>query len=159
MKRLSHLDRNGRAVMVDVSAKRPTRRRAVVRGMVRLSPDAFALMQRHRLAKGDPCTVAQIAGLQAAKRTAELIPLCHPLPIEHLDLRLTPEAATRAVRIEAVATTTAKTGIEMEAFTAAAVAALTLYDMVKAVDPGATITDLQLVSKTGGKQAFERERA
>ena len=159
MNALSHLDANGRAAMVDVSAKTPTRRRAVVAGALHLSPEAFEAIQAQRLVKGDPFTVAKIAGIQAAKRTAELIPLCHPLPLEHLDVRFTPEAATRTIRLEAEAATTAKTGIEMETFVAAAVAALTLYDMVKAVDPSATITELRLVSKTGGTQGFARRGA
>ena len=157
-KPLSHLDANGRAAMVDVSAKPLTRRSAVVGAVLHLSPEAFEAIQTQRLVKGDPLTVAKIAGIQAAKQTAGLIPLCHPLPIEHLDVTFTPEASTQTVRLSAQATTTAKTGIEMEAFVAAAVAALTLYDMVKAIDPAATITDLQLLRKTGGTQGFERRR-
>ena len=159
MTRLSHLDRNGRARMVDVSGKAPTRRHARVQCVMHVSPDAFEAIRRQTLKKGDPITVATLAGLQAAKRTAELIPLCHPLPIEHVDLRVTLEASTHTIRVEAQVITTAKTGIEMEAFVATAMAALTLYDMVKAVDPAATITDLQLVSKTGGKQGFKRADA
>ena len=133
--------------MVDVSAKQPTRRSAIVGAVLRLSAEAFEAIQGQRLVKGDAFTVAKIAGIQAAKRTAELIPLCHPVPIEHLDVRFTPEPATHAIRLEAQATTTAKTGIEMEAFTAAAVAALTLYDMVKAIDPAAMISELKLIRK------------
>ena len=133
--------------MVDVSAKQPTRRSAIVGAVLRLSAEAFEAIQGQRLVKGDAFTVAKIAGIQAAKRTAELIPLCHPLTIEHLDVRFTLEPATHTIRLEAQATTTAKTGIEMEAFTAAAVAALTLYDMVKAVDPAATISELKLIRK------------
>ena len=157
MKRLSHFDRNGRARMVDVSVKRPTRRHAQVQAVVRLSPEAFEAIQTKRLAKGDPFTVAKIAAIQAAKRTAELIPLCHPLPIEHLELNFMPDAGAHAIHLEAKATTTAKTGIELEAFVAAAIASLALYDMVKAVDPAATITDLQLIGKTGGKHVFARK--
>jgi len=142
--------------MVDVSAKPPTRRQARVQAVIRLSAGAFQAIQQQRLLKGDPFTVAKIAGIQAAKRTDELIPLCHPLPLEHLELRFTPEAMTQTIRVEAGTTTTAKTGIEMEAFVAVAVASLALYDMVKAVDPAATITDLQLISKTGGKSPFQR---
>lgn len=156
MKQLSHVDRNGRARMVDVSRKLPTRRQALVQSVIHVSPEAFEAMQRHRLEKGEPWTVAKLAGMQAAKRTAELIPLCHPLPIEHLDIAFEPEAATSTIRIVAQATTTAKTGIEMEAFVAAAISALALYDMVKAVDPAATITDLQLIRKTGGRHPFDR---
>ena len=157
-KPLSHLDRNGRAKMVDVSAKAPTRRQAHVQAVITLSPESFEAIQQQSLKKGDPFTVAKIAGIQAAKRTSELIPLCHPLPIEHLEIAFEPDAATHTVRLVAQTTTTAKTGIELEAFVAAAVASLALYDMVKAVDPAATITDLQLLRKTGGKQPFRRRR-
>ena len=158
MKRLSHVDRNGRAKMVDVSAKAPTRRQAQVQAIITLSPEAFEAIRRQRLSKGDPFTVANIAGIQAAKRTAELIPLCHSLPIEHLEMTHEPHAATHSIRLVASATTTAKTGVELEAFVAAAIGSLTLYDMVKAIDPAATITNLQLLRKTGGKQPFTRSR-
>lgn len=158
MKPLSHLDRNGRARMVDVSAKQPTHRRARVQCVVHLSREAFEAIQAGALAKGDAFTVAKIAGIQAAKRTAELIPLCHPLPIEQVEITFEPDAVLCSIRIIAQTTTTAKTGIELEAFTAAAMAALALYDMVKAVDPAARITDLELVSKTGGAQPFKRLR-
>lgn len=142
--------------MLDVSAKAPTRRQAHVQAVIHLSPEAFEAIQQQSLKKGDPFTVAKIAGIQAAKRTAELIPLCHPLPIEHLEIAFEPDATTHTIRLVAQATTTAKTGIELEAFVAAAIGALALYDMVKAVDPAATITDLQLLRKTGGKQGFQR---
>ena len=155
-KRLSHLDRHGRARMVDVSAKVPTMRQAQVQCVIRLSPEAFKAIQQRSLKKGDPFTVAKIAGIQAAKRTAELIPLCHSLPIDHLELTYEPDAATHAIRLIAHAATTAKTGVELEAFVAAAIGALTLYDMVKAVDPAATVTDLHLLRKTGGKEPFTR---
>lgn len=155
MNSLTHLDHNGRARMVDVSAKSPTPRHAKVQCVVRLSPDAFQAMLQENLEKGDPFTVAKLAGIQAAKRTAELIPLCHPLPLEHLDVSFEPDPARCAIRLVAETTATTKTGVEMEAFVAASIGALALYDMVKAIDPGATITDLQLVGKTGGKQAFQ----
>ncbi len=158
MKRLSHLDLDGRARMVDVSAKTPTHRCAVVQSVVTLSREAFQAIEQQSLKKGDPFTVAKIAGIQAAKRTAELVPLCHPLPIEHLDIRFQADAATRTIYVQARASTTAKTGIELEAFVAAAIASLSLYDMIKAVDPGATITDLKLLRKTGGAQRFKRRR-
>ena len=145
--------------MVDVGPKAPTRRRAEVQAVMTLSPAAFEAIRRQSLKKGDPFTVATIAGMQAAKRTADLIPLCHPVPIDHLEVTYALHAAARSIRILARAATTAKTGVEMEAFVAAAMAALTLYDMVKAVDPAATITDLQLIQKTGGKHAFERGNA
>ena len=156
MKQLSHLDANGRARMIDVSPKVATHRQATVQCLVHLSSEAFDAIQRHTLKKGDAFTVAKIAGIQAAKRTSELIPLCHLLPLEHLELSFEPQASTQTIHVAAQATTTAKTGIELEAFVAAAVAALTLYDMVKAVDPAATITDLQLLTKTGGRQPFRR---
>ena len=156
MKRLSHLDRNGRATMVDVSAKARTHRQAQVQAIIRLSPEAFEAIQRQRLSKGDPFTVAKIAGIQAAKRTAELIPLCHPLPLDHLEVTYESDAATHSIRLVASAATTAKTGVELEAFVAAAIGALALYDMVKAIDPVATITNLQLLCKTGGKEPFTR---
>ncbi len=142
--------------MVDVSAKTPTRRRALVEGTLVLSPTAFVAIQRHALMKGDPFTVAKLAGLQAAKRTDELIPLCHSLPLEHLDIVFEPDAQACAIRVVCEATTTAKTGIEMEAMTATSVALLALYDMVKGIDPAATITDLRLLRKTGGTHGFRR---
>ena len=144
--------------MVDVSAKAPTRRQAYVQAVINLSCEAFEAIQQQSLKKGDPFTVAKIAGIQAAKRTAELIPLCHPLPIEHLQITFEPDATAHSIRLVVQTTTTAKTGIELEAFVAASVASLTLYDMVKAIDPAATITDLQLLRKTGGKQPFTRAR-
>jgi cyclic pyranopterin phosphate synthase len=156
---LSHLDAQGRAHMVDVSDKTPTPRRARVQAVLHLSAEAFAALQRHDLAKGEPLTVAKLAGIQAAKRTAELIPLCHPLPLEHVDLRFELDAATSTIRIVAQTTTTGKTGVEMEAFVAAAIGAVALYDMVKAVDPAATITDLQLLDKSGGRAPFTRRAA
>jgi cyclic pyranopterin phosphate synthase len=158
MTRLSHLDRNGRARMVDVSAKAPTRRRARVQAVVHLSEAAFEAVQRGGMDKGDPITVARLAGIQAAKRTDELIPLCHPLPLEHVAVACEPDAATRTIRIVVETVTTAKTGIEVEAFVATAIASVALYDMVKAVDPLATITDLQLLEKTGGRHPITRSR-
>ena len=155
-KPLSHLDRNGRARMIDVSAKVPTRRQAHVQAVITLSPEAFEAIRRQSLKKGDPFTVAKIAGIQAAKRTAELIPLCHPLPIEHLEVTYEPTDATHSIRVVVHATTTAKTGVELEAFMAAAISSLALYDMVKAIDPAAAITDLHLLRKTGGKKPFLR---
>ena len=144
--------------MVDVGAKGATRRQAQVQCVIHLAPEAFEAIQEQTLKKGDPFTVAQIAGIQAAKRTAELIPLCHPLPLDHLEMTYEPSAATHSIRLVASAATTAKTGVELEAFVAAAIGALALYDMVKAIDPAATITDLQLLRKTGGKQPFTRSR-
>ena len=142
--------------MVDVGAKIATRRQAQVQCVIHLAPEAFEAIQEQRLSKGDPFTVAMIAGIQAAKRTAELIPLCHPLPLDHLEVTYESDAATHSIRLIASAATTAKTGVELEAFVAAAIGALALYDMVKAIDPTATITDLQLLRKTGGKEPFTR---
>ena len=159
MTQLSHCDSHGRARMVDVSGKPSTPRQATVRARLEMSAEAFKALQQQSLAKGDPFTVAKIAGIQAAKRTDEIIPLCHSLPLEHLDIRFELDASTHAVSMTVEAITTAKTGIEMEAFVAAAVASLTLYDMIKAVDPSATITDLRLVQKSGGKHAFDRGNA
>ncbi len=137
--------------MVDVSAKALMRRKATVRGTVKLSPEAFSAIQHQQLMKGDALTVAHIAGIQAAKRTHELIPLCHPLPLEHVTLTVDLDEVASAVHIICETTVTAKTGIEMEAFVGASVAALTLYDMVKAIDPFAIITDVKLMKKTRGK--------
>jgi cyclic pyranopterin phosphate synthase len=147
--RLSHVDAKGRVKMVDVSAKPPTAREAVARGRVTIGPEALALIRSGRVAKGDPLQAARIAGIMAAKRTADLIPLCHPLSLTHVDLTLEPTAG--GYEIEARARTTGPTGVEMEALTAVAVAGLTIYDMVKAVDRGMVIGDIRLVEKRGGK--------
>ena len=149
MSELSHLDEEGRVAMVDTSAKAPTARRAVASARVLMSPETVEAVRAGRTPKGDPLEVARVAGIMAAKRTAELIPLCHPLPLTHADVRA--ELRDDGVHIEAEAATTAQTGVEMEALTAAAVAALTVYDMCKAIDKGMTITDLRLEEKTGGK--------
>ncbi len=129
---LSHVDESGRVRMVDVSAKDVTAREAVARGHISISADALELIRAGRIAKGDPLQAARIAGIMAAKRTADLIPLCHPLPLSHVDVVLTPTGD--GYDIEATARTTAQTGVEMEALTAVSVAALTIYDMVKAAD-------------------------
>ena len=149
MKRLSHVDEQGRVKMVDTSAKPITSRRAVASARVLMSPETIAAVREHRTPKGDPLETARLAGIMAAKRTAELIPLCHPLYLTHVDVRA--KIQETGVLIEAEATTTAQTGVEMEALTAATVAALTVYDMCKAVDKGMTITDIRLEEKTGGK--------
>jgi cyclic pyranopterin phosphate synthase len=147
MKKLSHYDKSGRASMVDVSAKADTRRTATAHAFVRIRPSVLKKLPQNP--KGDPLEVARIAGISAAKRTSELIPMCHPLMLSHLDVEAKIEA--RGVRIHARATTTGPTGVEMEALTAAAVAALTVYDMTKALDKSIEIQDLHLVEKTGGK--------
>ena len=141
---LSHVDESGAVRMVDVGAKPAARRRARARAFVRMSPGIAARLGD--LPKGDVLTTAQLAGIMAAKRTAELIPLCHPLPLSHVDVRL--EVEEGGVAIEASAETTAQTGVEMEALTAASVAALTVYDMVKAVDKDMVVEDVRLLEKT-----------
>jgi len=142
--------------MVDTSAKEATARRAIASARVLMSPGTVEAVRARRTPKGDPIETARIAGIMAAKRTSELIPLCHPLPLTHVDVRA--ELIDEGVRIEAEAATTAQTGVEMEALTAAAVAALTVYDMCKAVERGITITDVRLEEKTGGKSgAWKRQ--
>jgi cyclic pyranopterin monophosphate synthase len=145
---LSHLDTEGAARMVDVSAKPVTAREAVARGRIRISAAAMRLVRSGRLRKGGVVEVARLAGVVAAKRTSEAIPLCHPLPLTHVDVDLEPRRDGFA--IEARVRTVARTGAEMEALHAVAVAALTVYDMVKAADPRMTIGDIRLVRKTGG---------
>jgi cyclic pyranopterin phosphate synthase len=140
--------------MVDVGSKSASDRRAVARASVHMAPATAELAASGRGPKGEVLTVARIAGIQAAKRTAELIPLCHPLPLSFVDVRLA--VAGGEVVVEAEARTTAQTGVEMEALTAAAVAALTVYDMVKGVERGVTIDAVQLVEKTGGKEDWRR---
>jgi cyclic pyranopterin phosphate synthase len=153
---LSHIDEQGRVAMVDTSAKAATARRAVAGARVLMSPATVAAVREHRTPKGDPLEAARIAGIMAAKRTAELIPLCHTLPLTHADVRA--ELRDDGVYIEAEAATNAQTGVEMEALTAAAVAALTVYDMCKAVEKGIVITDLRLEEKTGGKSGLWQRR-
>jgi cyclic pyranopterin phosphate synthase len=144
MGELSHVGAAGDVRMVDVGDKPMSRRRAVARATVRMNPETARRLRE--LPKGDALVTAQLAGIMAAKRTSELIPLCHPLPLSHVEVTL--EVADDAVEITGVAETTAQTGVEMEALTAAAVAALTVYDMAKAIDKGMSITDVVLVEKT-----------
>ncbi|MHB1323666.1 MAG: cyclic pyranopterin monophosphate synthase MoaC [Coriobacteriia bacterium] len=146
--RLTHLDEHGAAHMVDVAGKPVTHRRAVAEGRVRMGPETLAMIVEGRAAKGDVFAVARIAGIQAAKKTADLIPLCHPLPITKVSVELEPGDAE--VRITAVVETDGKTGIEMEALSAVSVASLALYDMCKAVDRGMEITGVRLLEKSGG---------
>jgi cyclic pyranopterin phosphate synthase len=148
-RKLSHLDDRGKARMVDVGAKPATVREAVARGEITMSATARRLIRGGAIAKGDPLQTARLAGIMAAKQTAALIPLCHPLPLTLVAVDLTPTA--RGYRIESRVRTAAQTGVEMEALTAVAVTALTVYDMVKAVDKAMVIGDICLVSKTGGK--------
>jgi cyclic pyranopterin phosphate synthase len=146
--RLSHLDEQGEARMVDVSGKPPLFREAVASGEIRMSSTTLDLMEAQRLAKGNVLATARIAGIMAAKRTGELIPMCHPLPISHCEIHFeTPETRDR-IRIIASARITAATGVEMEALTAVSVAALTVYDMCKAVDKGMVIDGIRLLKKT-----------
>jgi cyclic pyranopterin phosphate synthase len=148
--KLTHLDERGRARMVDVGGKPETERTATAEGVVRMSREAFDVVAAQAVAKGDVLAVAEVAGIMGAKRTGDLIPLCHPvgLDIAEVEARLEPELP--GVRVTAVAKVTARTGVEMEALTAVAVACLTVYDMVKAIDRGMTIEEVRLVSKTGG---------
>lgn len=145
--KLSHYDNSGRAHMVDVSAKDATRREAVAEAIVDLSESVLAALPQNP--KGNPLEVARFAGIQAAKQTASLIPMCHPLPLSFVDIET--QIVTNGIRIRATAATTAQTGVEMEAMVAASVAALTIYDMTKALDKGIRIREVALVSKSGGK--------
>jgi len=156
MSELTHIDEHGRARMVDTSDKPITSRRAIASARVLMSAATVAAMRAHTTPKGDPLETARLAGIVAAKRTAELIPLCHPLPLTNVEVRA--ELADEGVRLEAEVTTRAQTGVEMEALTAVSVAALTIYDMCKALDKTMTITDVQLELKTGGKSGdFHRQ--
>jgi len=157
-RRLSHVDARGRARMVDVSPKPVTRREAIARGAVHMRPETVGLVVANALPKGDVLATARIAGIMAAKRTAELIPLCHPLPIDHVDVDLVPDPRCACVKIEARVRVDARTGVEMEALTAVSVAGLALYDMCKAVDREMTIEAVRLVEKRGGRSGrFRRE--
>jgi cyclic pyranopterin phosphate synthase len=149
--KLSHIDDAGRARMVDVTAKDETVRVAVAKGRVVMQPETLRLLLRGEIAKGNVLTTAQVAGVQAAKKTSELIPMCHPLLLTGIDVELEPNEASSAVEITATVRTTGKTGVEMEALTAVSVAGLTVYDMCKAVDRGMQVEAVRLVSKTGGK--------
>jgi cyclic pyranopterin phosphate synthase len=148
---LTHLDAKGVARMVDVGAKPDTERIAVASGLVYMQPETLRLIREGSLKKGDVLTVARLAGIMAAKRTSELIPLCHPLPLTHLDVELALDENVYAVRIRATARTIGKTGVEMEALTAVTVAALTVFDMAKAVDRGMRLSDIRLLEKHGGQ--------
>jgi cyclic pyranopterin phosphate synthase len=148
---LSHLDESGRAHMVDVSAKPDTTREATARGRISMQPETLALIERGAVEKGDVLAVAQVGAVMAAKQTGSLIPMCHPLPITGVDIRFSFDRAASAIDIEATARIVGKTGVEMEALTAVSVAALTIYDMAKAVDRAMTISDICLVRKSGGK--------
>ena len=149
MTQLSHVDDEGRVRMVDTGHKETTSRRAVASAKVLMSQSTVSALREHRTPKGDPLEAARLAGIMAAKKTADLIPLCHPLPLTHIDVHASIEET--GVFLEAEVSTNAQTGVEMEALTAVSVAALTIYDMCKALEKGITITDIRLESKTGGK--------
>jgi len=153
---LSHVDARGRVKMVDVGAKPVTAREAVARGSITMSRQAVRLIRRGAIKKGDPLQTARLAGILAAKQTAALIPLCHPLPLSGVDVELIPRA--HGYDIESRVRTTAQTGVEMEALTAVAVAALTVYDMVKAVDKAMVIGDIRLTFKSGGRSGTYRRK-
>jgi len=156
MPKLTHLDPEGNAVMVDVSAKPATDRTATARGRVLMQPATIALIRDRGVKKGDVLSIAQLAGIMGAKRTAELIPLCHPLPLSAVEVTLNVAPDADAVEIAATCRTTGQTGVEMEALTAVATAALTVYDMCKAVDRGMRIADIRLTHKAGGKSGEYR---
>ena len=147
----THFDEQGKARMVDVSGKEATERVATARGRVRLQPQTLALIEQGQVAKGDVLSVARLAGIMAAKRTAELIPLCHPLALTSVEVDLDCVPERSAVEITATCRVRGRTGVEMEALTAASIAALTIYDMCKAIDRGMAVTDLRLLHKSGGK--------
>jgi cyclic pyranopterin monophosphate synthase len=151
MSKLSHLDAKGHAHMVDVSGKPVTAREATAEAMVTLSEDAFTAVMEASAPKGDVLAAARIAGIMAAKRVPDLIPLCHPIAIAKVQVEFEPDADTHSIRITATVATSGQTGVEMEALTAVSVAALTLYDMIKAVDKGAVIETVRLIAKSGGK--------
>jgi cyclic pyranopterin phosphate synthase len=148
---LTHLDQQGQAQMVDVSAKTATVRRAIAAGRVRMLPTTFAAIESGNAPKGDVLGTARLAGIMAAKQTAQLIPLCHPLPLQKVEVQISPDADLPGYQIQAEVKTKSETGVEMEALTAVSVAALTLYDMAKALEKSIQIEEIHLLSKTGGK--------
>jgi len=155
-KKLTHLSRRGEARMVDVSAKPVTERVAVAEGRVMMAPKTLAIVRQGDAKKGDVLGIARVAGIQAAKRTHELIPLCHPLPISQIEIDLAPDATLPGIKVTARVKVAGKTGVEMEALTAVSVACLTIYDMVKAVERGMRIEGIRLVEKRGGRSGHYR---
>ena len=149
--RLSHVDASGKASMVDVSDKPDTSRMARARGSIRMRAETLSAIRENQIAKGDVLGVARVAGVMAAKKTAELIPLCHPLPLHDIQLAFEFDEGQTSIHVEAVAKTVGKTGVEMEALTAVAVALLTIYDMTKAIDREMFVYDISLVEKSGGR--------
>jgi cyclic pyranopterin phosphate synthase len=156
MERLTHLDEQGAARMVDVGAKEASVRRAIARAVVRMAPETARAVAAGDAPKGDVLGVARIAGIQAAKRTGELIPLCHPIGLDHVDVEASIDAGEGTVTLVATAGVTARTGVEMEAMTAAAVAALTVYDMVKGLERGVVVERVELLEKSGGRSGVWR---
>ncbi len=158
MKKLTHFRKRGEVAMVDVTAKEVTERTAQARGFISMSPAVLKALRQQKLPKGNPLEIARIAGIAAAKRTSEWIPLCHPLPISHIDV--TARLCQNGVEVTSRVTATARTGVEMEALVAVSAAALTVYDMCKALDKGMEITDIVLVEKIGGKSGhYLREKS
>jgi cyclic pyranopterin phosphate synthase len=151
MKEMSHMDEQGRPKMVDVSGKAETERIAIAKGLVKVQAATFKRIKEGGVEKGDVLAVAQLAGISAAKQTSHLIPLCHPIPIDEVKIDFTLDDKNSAVEITATVKSTGKTGVEMEALTAVSIAALTIYDMVKAIDRGARLENIRLVKKSGGK--------
>ncbi len=158
MPEFTHLDDQGRVRMVDVTAKPATERLARAQAVVRMQPDTLALVQSQGVKKGNVLETARIAGVMAAKQTGHLIPMCHPLNLTHVQVDFFPDAAASAIRVEALTRIVANTGVEMEALTAASVAALTIYDMCKSYDRGMCITEIQLLEKRGGKSGTWQRR-
>jgi cyclic pyranopterin phosphate synthase len=159
MSELTHIDDQGRVRMVDVTEKRPSKRTAVAQAMVNMTAETFQRIVAGAVSKGNVLETARIAGVMAAKKTADLIPMCHPLNLTHVQVDFFPDVASHAIRIEGTARIVDQTGVEMEALTAVSVAALTIYDMCKAIDKAMTITDICLMKKTGGKSGtFLREQ-
>jgi len=151
MSKLTHFDETGKAKMVDVSDKDVTLREAVASGVISMNPETFRMIMQKEIVKGDVLGVAKIAGIMAAKKTSDLIPMCHPLAITHIEVRFTPREEKSSIAVEASVKTWYRTGAEMEALTAVTTAALTIYDMCKAVDRGMVISGVQLLKKSGGK--------
>ena len=151
MPRLTHFDRQGRAKMVDVSRKAETLRKAVVRGSIFMQPATFKKIMSGKISKGDVLAVAKVAGVMAAKKTSDIVPMCHPLNLSHVEINFYPVEKTSRIDIEACVRIKAQTGVEMEGLVAVAAAGLTIYDMCKAIDRGMVLSDIRLVRKTGGK--------
>lgn len=158
MNKLSHIDKDGQAKMVDTSKKEIRSRSATATATVNLNAETFEMVKENKLSKGDVLTVAKIAGIQAAKKTSELIPLCHPLPLDHVDIIFEMDESSHSIKIFTICKTSSVTGVEMEAFVACLICAVTIYDMIKAVQKDAVISDIKLLHKQGGKSGeFNRQ--